>query len=268
MKNNIIIAILIVALGFAVYKWLAERSDNKALKEILHAPTIPKVPFEVGRIAKLVDEKGVETAVMEENSRITGGQRDQLIAENDSLKKKVKAQSDLLGIRQDQITSLTSINSTLRAANVTATYRRDSISGLDTWSYSDDNLDLMFSTKRDSLNNAGQFNFRYDADLDIYQFWDRKWLLGRRISKIAITANDPRVTIGGVRRFVVEQKAPAFGLRIQGSSLFNPQTGSVGFGPAARIDLGRASVQYQHMWFPASGRWRPNINMNFDLIRF
>lgn len=116
--------------------------------------------------------------------------------------------------------------------------------------------------------DQGTFDFAYNADLNIVQYQKRKWFLGQKKSFIDISSNDPRTTIRGVKQLTVEQEAPSFGLRLQLGANYNPATSNLGLGPAARVDLGRLSVQANYLYYNRLGRWYPGISANLDLIRF
>lgn len=173
-----------------------------------------------------------------------------------------------LGIQKKQIENLLQINATLRAENLKAN-QVIAANGSKSYVYKDKFVNLKYTPPitQDSLD-AGNFDFSYNADLTITQYWKRKWFLGSKKSYIDIYSNDRRTTVNGVKQLTVQQKDASFGLRAQATLNINPETGSYGVGPAVRIDLGRFSVQGNYTWYPESSRWRPSINANYDIIRF
>jgi len=137
--------------------------------------------------------------------------------------------------------------------------------------YQDANLDIAYTPDPDT-SKAGTFAFSYNQNVTVSQYQKRNKVLGLPIgakkSYIDVVSNDPRAMINGLKSLTIEQSAPSFGLRVQGSGNYNPQTGAYGFGPAVRIDVGRFSFQGNYTYYPESTRWRPSINANFDLVRF
>jgi len=171
-----------------------------------------------------------------------------------------------LKIKTKQVEELTRINSTLNVKNARAYYSIDSLKRR-TIQYRDKYVSIAY-TPDTTDTIAGTFDFKYAADIKIAQYYKRNWFLGAKKSYIDVWSQDNRVTINGVDRFQVEQKDPAFGLRIQASSTFHPKNGIYGFGGGARIDLGRFSVNPNYIYYPNSGTWAPNLQVNYDLIRF
>lgn len=171
-----------------------------------------------------------------------------------------------LKIKTKQVEELLRINSTLNVKNAKAVYVIDSLK-IKTVQYRDRYVTLKYTP--DTIDTvAGTFDFRYDADLKIAQYYKRNWFLGAKKSYIDIWSGDDRVKINGVDRFQVEQKDPAFGLRVQATSTFHPKNGIYGFGGGAKIDVGRFSINPNYIYYPKSGTWAPNLQVNYDLIRF
>jgi hypothetical protein len=137
--------------------------------------------------------------------------------------------------------------------------------------YQDKYIDLSYTPDADTTK-AGTFAFRYNNEVTVTQYHKRAKVLGlplgSRKTYIDIMSNDPRTKINGFKSLSIEQESPIFGLRIQAGTNYNPQTGSIGVGPAARFDVGRFSVQGNYTFYPESERWRPSINATYDLIRF
>lgn len=171
-----------------------------------------------------------------------------------------------LKIKTKQVEELTRVVSTISVQKAKAFYTIDSLKRR-TIQYRDRYVSIAYTP--DTVDSvAGTFDFRYDADLKIAQYYKRNWFLGAKKSYIDIWSQDGRVKINGVDRFKVQQKDPAFGLRIQATSTFHPKNGIYGFGGGARIDLGRFSINPNYIYYPRSDTWAPNLQVNYDLIRF
>lgn len=252
----------LVICGVLVALYYKSMYDNRT---VISESVTKQIQAEATIIARDVDKNGLQHVTIEAAKNI--------IPFNDvnkvAISKGIMDTTALaIGIQKKQIESLLQINATLRAENLKAS-QVIAANGARSYVYKDKFVNLKYTppVTIDSLD-AGKFDFTYNADLNITQYWKRKWFLGAKKSYIDIYSNDSRTTVNGVKQLTVQQKEPAFGLRIQAAANYNPQTGSIGIGPAARVDLGRLSVQGNYTYYPESTRWRPSINANFDLIRF
>ncbi|RYF26541.1 MAG: hypothetical protein EOO42_01180 [Flavobacteriales bacterium] len=224
-----------------------------------------QIQTEATIIARNVDKNGLQHVTIEAAKNIVPFNQVDKVAISQGI---MDTTALALGIQKKQIESLLAVNSTLKAENLRAREILNA-SGGKAYEYKDKFINLTYtpSLGLDSLDK-GKFDFTYNADLTITQYWKRNWFLGAKKSYIDIYSNDSRTTVNGVKQLTVEQKQPAFGLRGQAAVNINPETGSYGLGPAVRIDLGRFSIQGNYTYYPESSRWRPSINANYDLIRF
>lgn len=172
-----------------------------------------------------------------------------------------------LQIAATQIKSVTKINYLIRDSLLKARKTIDLLTQRLAFAYSDKFVNIKFTPPIDTTD-IGTFSFAYNADLNIVQYQKRSWFLGQKKSYIDISSNDPRTTIRGVKQLTVQQEAPQFGLRLQGSANYNLYTNNLGFGPAARLDLGRFSIQGNYMYYPKVKLWYPAVIGNYDIIRF
>lgn len=266
MKNwkliVVAICIFLVIAGALVALYYKSMYDNRT---VISDSVTKQIQAEATIIARDVDKNGLQHVTIEATKNIIPFDDVNKVAISKGI---MDTTALAIGIQKKQIETLLQINATLRAENLRATQMIAS-NGIKSYIYKDRFVNLKYtpSQTKDSLD-AGQFDFTYNADLNITQYWKRKWFLGSKKSYIDIYSNDSRTTVNGVKQLTVQQKDPAFGLRIQAAANYNPQTGSIGVGPAARVDIGRFSVQGNYTYYPESSRWRPSINANFDLIRF
>lgn len=237
-------------------------SENLALKT--HRNTVEKkIQTEAKIIARQVDQFGSEHVTISAAENIYPSSIFKQPAVSTGLLDTVAM---ALKIKTKQVEELTRINSTLNVKNARAYYSIDSLKRR-TIQYRDKYVSIAY-TPDTTDTIAGTFDFKYAADIKIAQYYKRNWFLGAKKSYIDVWSQDNRVTINGVDRFQVQQKEPAFGLRVQASSTFHPKNGIYGFGGGARIDLGRFSVNPNYIYYPRSNSWAPNIQVNYDLIRF
>jgi hypothetical protein len=260
-----IIGVLVVlAIAFLVFKCLEkerklteyEQADKKVSKQIQK---------EAIEIKRQVDKKGIESVLFD----ITGHKAtlDQLVS-NDATKG-IDTTAMALDIRTNQLKQILVIKATLEANNLQLKKQLDSSRRL-FYTYNGNGLKLRF-TPPDILdsNSKATADFTANVGIKATQYWKRSWFLGAKKSILAVTTDMPKMfKINGADYIEFEQKQPSFGFRVQASTNYNPQTGSVGFGPAARFDVGRVSFQGNYTWYPESQRWRPSINANYDLVRF
>jgi hypothetical protein len=260
----IIGALVVFAIAFLAFKCLEkdrklteyEQADKKVSKQIQKEAT---------EIKRQVDKKGIESVLFD----ITGHKAtlDQLVS-NDATKGIIDTTAMALDIRTKQLKEIQVINSTLAANNIILRKQLDSSRRV-FYTYNGNGLKLKF-TPADVLdsNSVATADFSANVQIKATQYWKRSWFLGAKKSILAVTSDNPMFKINGADYVEFEQKQPSFGFRVQASTNYNPQTGSVGFGPAARFDVGRVSFQGNYTWYPESQRWRPSINANYDLVRF
>jgi hypothetical protein len=252
----------LLCVGFFIYKYV---QNARKLDEIetANSKMTKAIQVEAKEIKRKVDEKGIETVIFD----ITGnrGATDKLMS-NEGTKGIIDTTAMALDIRTKQLKEITIIKSSLEAENLKLKSMVDA-NNRPYYTYSGNGLQLKFTPPFDK-DTIGYADFKADVKIKATQYWKRSWFLGSKKSILAVSSDNPMFKINGAEYVEFEQKQPTFGLRLQASTNFNPQSGAVGFGPAARIDLGRFSFQGNYTWYPESERWRPGVTANFDLIRF
>ncbi len=269
MKNwKFYLAIIALA---ALATWLAvkyfqldgEVKDLKSQKEKQVKAIIKKAK----EIDRKVNENGIEQVLFD----VTGNKASPAqVKANEGINGLIDTTAMALDITTKQLKQILVINSTLEAENLKLKRKLDA-QNRPYYTYSGNGLNLKFTPPYNVLdtNDQGTADFNANVKIKADQYWKRDWFLGRKKSILAVTSDMPKFfKINGADFVEFEQKQPFFGLRIQAGANYNPQTGSIGFGPAARIDAGRFSFQGNYTWYPESERWRPSINANYDIIRF
>ncbi|MFD2961388.1 MULTISPECIES: hypothetical protein [Olivibacter] len=181
-----------------------------------------------------------------------------------------------LNIANNKIQQLTSLLVVSEANRLKAEYKMDSMKRSVIY-YSGPFIDITY-TPPDSLTRSeypnGAFGYQYRGKLDWVTYKEQKKLFNiipitKEKSYTDFFLADTNAYIApGMKRITIKQEDPNFGVRIQASSFVNPETWSVGVGPALRVDIGRVSIQGQYLQYPRSGNWRWGINTNYDLVRF
>lgn len=259
MTRTLINIILIIALCLVGYGWYQESRENRDLKTIIKEPSTG-IPLEAEIIARKVDSAGLEHAIAKDAAPILN--TIELKVED---KRKVDSLLKVVDIKDKQLTSYTRTLATVSQENIQLRRVVDVVTQDTVYRYQDKWLDLSFQRTNDTLALG---SFKYDIDLEHMQYWKRKWFLGTKHSYTDIWSADKRVTIGGFDRLTIKQDEPQYGLRVQANAVWNPETGSLGYGPGLRIDINRFSIQGKYSYYPSLDEWRPMISGNFDLIRF
>lgn len=255
MKNYIIFALIAIVAILAFREW---RHSNK---DPLEAAT-PKssISIKADEVARKVDEQGAEHVVFSEAEPIL-----KLIEVRVEDKKRVDSLLSLAGVKENQVKSISTAYAKVSQENIQLKRVLNAATQDTVYQYRDKWLDLSFERK-DSALAIG--SFRYNFDFNTIEYKKRDWFLGKKKSYTEIWSSDPRVTIRGLEKVTIRQDEPEYGLRVQANTIWNPETGSMGYGPGIRIDINRFSIQGKYTYYPRSDTWRPMVSGNFDLIRF
>lgn len=265
MKNlihYIFYAALIIGCAFLLVKifdYRKQLSDAEKTESTVKA----QVQAEAKEIKRQVDEKGVETVLFE----VTGNKVTQQHAISSvGTKGIIDTTAMALDIRTKQLKQVLVVKSTLEAENLKLKKQLDAASR-PFYTYSGNGLDLKFTPPNEIDTNA-RAEFTANVNIKATQYWKRNWFLGAKKSILAVSSDNPMFKINGADFVEVEQKQPTFGLRVQASTSYNFETGSLGYGPAIRFDAGRFSFQGRYTKFPNDPKWKPSVNASFDLLRF
>ena len=255
MKNYIIFTLIAIVaiLAFREYRRL-NKDPEKA--------TTPNssISIQAEEVARKVDEQGAEHVIYEEAEPIL-----KLIEVRVEDKKRVDSLLALAGVKEGQVKSISTAYAKVSQENIQLKRVLNESTQDTIYEYRDKWLDLSFQRK-DSSFAIG--SFKYNFDFNTINYYKRDWFLGAKKSYTDVWSSDPRVTIRGYDKLTIRQNEPQYGLRVQGNIHWNPETGSVGYGPGLRININRFSVQGNYTYFPSSEQWRPMVIGNFDFIRF
>lgn len=264
LKLYLIIVCLAIGAGYLGYQ-LYLKTDHIEQMNDKKAKQANAIQTEATEIARKVDKKGLETVLFEVTNNT--------VKPNDLTPSNTKGIIDTtalaLDIRNKQLKEILVVKASLEAENLKLRRQLD-VNNKPFYTYNGEGLNLKFTPPYNDLDTAdhGKADFSANVSIKATQYWKRNWVLGSKKSILAVTSDNARFKINGADFVEFEQKQPIFGLRVQAGANYNPQTGSVGFGPALRLDIGRVSLQGNYTWYPESDRWRPSINANYDLIRF
>ena len=265
--KSIVIGILFISTIYFAFKCYSNKGNS--IPEMSKNITLDSA-FGVTPLKEYRDKDSIQHVVIDERTN-------KMIENEAALKAKelqpaINAIAQNLGIQSKQVESSTTISTEISQDSIDAlNHTIDSLTHKEVYDYRDKNLTLTFN--RDSFAK-GQFGFSYDADLNINQYWQRNKVLGLRLgSKVSytdISSNDPRVTIKGIKKFIVKQKEPSYGGRIQLRSAYNDITKTFSFGPAARVDIDpiKGSFAGSYLYNTQTKTWGLSLTFDKDLIRF
>jgi hypothetical protein len=265
IKLYIVIGLLLIGCAVLVVQCFKQRATI-AQKEKKDARVTKAIITEAKEIKRKVDEKGIETVLFD----ITGNKATVAqVQSNEATKGIIDTTAMALDIRTKQLKEILVVKGALEAENLRLRRQVDA-NNRPYYTYKGNGLNLKFTPPFNDLDTTDQGTADFSANISIKatQYWKRNWFLGAKKSILAVTSDNPMFKINGSDYVEFEQKQPAFGLRLQANSSYNVGTGEFSYGPAARVDIGRFSIQGRYSKFPGNAKWVPSINASYDLIRF
>jgi hypothetical protein len=168
-----------------------------------------------------------------------------------------------------QLEAVTQISITNEARALKAERKVDSLQRL-TYFYKGKYMQMVYRppVNPSDTTDKGQFDYKYNDSITVAQYWKRSWLLGAKKSYIDIYPNDLNATVNGVKRMVVEQKEPTFGLRVQAVGSYSFSRKLLNVGPGIQFDVKRFSLVGTYYYDFDAKQFRPSVGARYDLIRF
>lgn len=264
--KNILLAIPCIAfIAISIYAYsLHQKLINK---DKIDENQQKAIESEAKIISRKIDKEGLHHVTVEAAGKIIP--RSEVI--KSAVSKGILDTTALaIGILKKQVENLMVVNTTTRGELLKA-YKALDEKQRPVYRYSDKYLALNFKLPADSTD-SGSFDFKYNASLNITHYWKRNKVIGLPIgsknSYIDIYSNDPRTTINGVKNLHIRQEQPMLGLRIQGVTSYNFETGVLSPGAGIQFDAGRFSILGSYILNPRLDVWNPTITGRYDLIRF
>lgn len=263
IKNIIIASLSACAIGFAI--WGFKQKDQKETAQVKTASQEKVVKQAATIINTYIDKNNLNHSVISADSnRLSANWYDNGTAISGGL---VDTVAQALGIAKKQLQEAVQISTTTEAAKLKAEKKIDSLQRL-TYYYRDKYLQLAYRpAKPGDTTDNGQFDFKYNDSLNVVQYWKRSWFLGAKKNYIDIFSNDPRTTVNGIKRLVVEQKEPSFGLRVQAIANYNFSKQVVNVGPGLQFDFKRLSLLGTYYYDFDGQAFRPTFAARYDLIK-
>lgn len=270
MKNTLLVIAACILLISAVVWALIERDRVKTLKEqndtlLSVIDSVPDAPKE----RSYVDTAGLKHEVFK---NITTTKDGKPIAVSQGVLDTVNKGLDVK-IGQGDAFRYQQIATTMEARALKAERKADSL-GRAVYYYQDRYLKLAYRPGSPiDTTDKGLFDFAYNADLRITQYWQRNKILGLRIgSNVSYTniySTDPRVTINGYKDLTVPQRQPNFGIRAQGVATYSFTNNQVLVGPGLQVDFKKFSLMGTWYYNQDLNRFNrlPTLTARFDFIR-
>lgn len=241
-KNVIILCLAagLILLGFLCYKETkkTEHAENGIKFNPQGKPDLNLPPAKT-----YTDTAGRNHAVYSaEKNKIIEGEADRIVQQQ--LKPTVDSIAKSNGIKPKQVEGYMVISTTSQGLELKAMAKEmDSLRRLTIY-YKDKYLELAYrpADPKDTTD-LGSFDYKYNADLAIDQYWKRSFFLGAGKSYLDIYSNDKRTTINGVKRLSIIQPPSTLGARLEALTSYNFHTRDLLPGAGVRFDIGKFTAR-------------------------
>lgn len=261
LKFYLIMIVLAIGLTWLAIELLNAKKEISSFKKKAEIQQ-KQVITEAKEINRKVNEKGTETVLFDVTDNHAPAD---VGSKNTDIKGVIDTAAMALDIRDQQLKEIMVVNATLVAKNIQLKEELDSTKRK-FYTWAGNGLNLKFTPPYDT--NAAIADINGSIGLTAALGYKKKWFLGKEQTLLSITSDNPFIKIGKVNYIGFEHDPNKFGLRLQVASNYNPHIGSLGFGPSARLDIGRLSIQGNYTWYPNTEQWYPSINANYDILRF
>lgn len=250
--KSVILIILAISTIFFYIKW-------KSCPSVMHE-TVRLDSIEVPVIKYIASDSTNHVVINNEINKIIATETSQTAAKLEPIIQKL---ADNLSVSSKQIESSTTVSTSTSEREIALKKKIDSLES-NVYVFKDKYLDVTF---RPDIEKP-TFDFSYNADLNITQYWKKTWFLGSKHSYTDISSNDPRTTIKGVSKFTVVQKQPTLGLRVQGVGGYSINNQAFFAGPSLRFDIKDLSIRGSYFYNTVTKKWTPNIAAEYNIIKF
>ena len=249
MKNLLIIALIAIC-GLLGFKLLTIPKADPTAKKIAQTGR-DLVDIDVQTITKKVGTDGIERALINDKEQLVKSYND-LEAES---QRKLDSIAAIVGIQQRRINRYTSTIATIRDSLLKATNQGDTV-----YTYSDKFANISFNRPKEL------FSFKYNAELNMIEYWNRSWFLTPKRNYVEFWMADPRATINGVKRVVFEPKKDNFDLKLKATGQYH--LNELGFGGKVSLRIGRVTGNGSYLYYPSFGNWQSSFGVDYDLGGF
>lgn len=225
MKKNLIIIVLAIALviiGFYAFNLYNENSKSNE------------------RIAALIQTNGKNEIVDEyvRDSIPHTVYRDKVIKDTEAEKRLAITNSYADSLERALKLSINKIDQALKVnAQLDAKLKLQQVGNAIT--YQDKFLKLRY------IPDSSEMSLTYDMGLNVARYSKRKWLFGKKDHYIDVFADDPRVTIKGLKNYTIQERPQKrFGIGIQVGYGFTLNQNSIQGSPYIGIGINRNLIQF------------------------
>lgn len=225
MKKNLIIIVLSIALVIiglvAINQYIESSKDKQRIAELIHNSGKNEIVTEYIRDSikhTVFKDKPVKDTEAEKRLAITNSYAD-------SLERALKM-------------SITKIDQALKVnAQLDAKLKLQQVGNAIT--YQDKFLKLRY------VPDSSEMALTYDMGLNVARYSKRKWLFGKKDHYIDVFADDPRVTIKGLKSYTIQERPQKrFGIGIQVGYGFTFNQNSIQASPYIGIGIQRNLIQF------------------------
>lgn len=257
------VIIMLILLGITIKLKIANYKLEKSYTKLIEAGILPKPQLKTNTtiIERIVDKFGSEhvTVNAKENTYPAS------ILKTDTDLSVLDTIAMALDIKTKQVEQLTRVVSHLKAERLQGRYVVDSLKRRIV-KYTDEYVDIAY-TPNELDTVAGKFDFMYNANLNIAQYYKRKWVLGAKDSYVDIWSTDNRVKINKVDRVTIKPNQKKFGLTLQAVTGFDLAETELGYGYGVDVKLGRFSIQPTRVYQPSNNKWLNKVTAKYDILR-
>lgn len=255
MKRFILLMLLVISVGLNIYLYFFRPADILTQIRTVNIPVEVEalVNSEVDKVTKEIDKKGFEHAVSDAVANTVSS----VNFVRDSAQQEMDSVLALRDLDRKQLQKWERYAVSWRDSFLMASQVNDTL-----YQFADAGLELEFVQPK---TDKPYFNYKYDADIDYINYWDKKHFLARKKNYTDFWVNDTRATINGVRRIQVEARPDVVSAKIgiKGLYLQTPYVGPSGVLKVGRIELGGS-----YLYDLDGKQWVPSVSGTFNLIEF
>lgn len=248
MKKNIIIFVLLILLAVAFWHLLRGRSERDQTGSSIEMAAKETVKIEVEKLIRKVDEKGIETVIIEETDHVMKHAGIKPAADSariiDSLQR--LANNRLMSYTQARA-EIKRLKQVMEETDTTFTFR-------DKW--------LTVEVAKPANGHPALLTSSYNAELNWMWYRDRKHFFAPLRTYGRFWLNDPNATITGLKHIRIEPPRQRFGVDLLAVGEYFRGEALIGGGVS--VNIGRFRIQGNYLYDGHS--WHPAVRGGVKLV--
>lgn len=260
MIKNILLIILTLLSGVYIYKYYSfEAHISRMVESVSVKPPTASSTYR--------DSDGVQHV----------GSRDDLstythkeaVKQSSFIKPYIDTLSKALDIPREQVSGAGTLSLEVASQRIQFLEKTvDSLKRVTTYSYKDKHLAV---TVRPAATDSskGDFDFSYDADVNMVKYWKPRKVLGIRVAKdyyTDISVNDPRVTIKGMSKLTIQQPEKTT-FKLNASTQYQVGSG-LSLGPTLEVEFRPVTLTGGAYYNIQQHAWQPTISVDYSVASF